>query len=231
MPSRKDHCACGSLKNAQSKTCRRCWKVEAKESSTPIRCTCGSIKQAKARSCRVCYLTDERVHPKRLCSCGGRKAKRSENCRKCWLQSRADEALRLRQQPERCCTKCRNILPVADFVKDGEQRTARCKTCQRAFRKTRAGFWIKLRHRLRKQFGITVDDYMTLWNLQGGRCAVCFERLELHDKDTHLDHCHSSGQIRGLLCRRCNHAAGFANDSPSTLRRLAAYLEQFSRDF
>lgn len=45
----------------------------------------------------------------------------------------------------------------------------------------------------------------------------------------HLDHCHVTGRFRGFLCRGCNHAIGFAEDSPAKLRALAAYVERFAR--
>lgn len=227
MASPKNHCDCGELKKAKASCCWTCWKRRAKEEAAPpSRCACGATKRTGASSCRACWLAEERPHPKQLCSCGNRKAKKSARCRKCWFQSLAEKALFSRQQPERCCTRCCKVLPVSAFVKDGEHRTSWCKICQRAYRQTRAGFWIKLRHRLRKQFGATIDDYMTLWNLQGGRCATCLERLEFRDKTTHLDHCHRTGQVRGLLCRGCNQAAGCVKDSSGTLRRLADYLEQ-----
>jgi hypothetical protein len=41
----------------------------------------------------------------------------------------------------------------------------------------------------------------------------------------HLDHCHQSGQVRGVLCRNCNVALGLMADNPERLRRAAEYLE------
>lgn len=66
--------------------------------------------------------------------------------------------------------------------------------------------------------------------LQHGKCAVCGEgetRLGSHGRVRSLsvDHCHTTGAIRGLLCDNCNNILGRAKDSPSVLRRLAAYLE------
>jgi hypothetical protein len=58
---------------------------------------------------------------------------------------------------------------------------------------------------LRKRYGITEAEYDRRYADQNGRCLIC-ERQQ-HRLD--VDHCHSTGKIRGLLCRRCNLRAGF----------------------
>ena len=60
---------------------------------------------------------------------------------------------------------------------------------------------------------------------QGGKCACCATTL-LPGKDTCADHCHETGLIRGLLCRKCNLAIGLVADSPETLDNMAAYLRK-----
>lgn len=58
------------------------------------------------------------------------------------------------------------------------------------------------------------------------RPRVCEACLVPADHTLHWDHCHVTGKFRGWLCRGCNHALGFAKDSPKTLRALADYLER-----
>jgi RNase P subunit RPR2 len=58
---------------------------------------------------------------------------------------------------------------------------------------------------------------------QGGICAGCLRPLEPGRK-TNVDHCHSTGRVRGILCPNCNTTLGLAYDNPETLERLAAYL-------
>src|SRR5229473_1068090 len=85
-------------------------------------------------------------------------------------------------------------------------------------------------YRLTFNYGISVEQYEELLKKQHGKCAVCGEgetamsrRGVLHRLS--VDHCHVTGKIRGLLCKRCNtNIAGFA-EAPSLLRRAAAYLE------
>lgn len=79
---------------------------------------------------------------------------------------------------------------------------------------------------LKRKYGITLAEHDAMLTLQGNCCAGC-SGLEPGGKGTwHVDHCHDTGKVRGLLCRGCNAALGLVKDSPETLRKLALYLEQ-----
>ena len=78
--------------------------------------------------------------------------------------------------------------------------------------------------RLLKRIGITAFDWAKAWKDQSGRCAGCLSQLD-DGQNTHMDHCHSTGVFRGLLCSACNLALGKVGDDSETLRRLATYLE------
>jgi hypothetical protein len=69
--------------------------------------------------------------------------------------------------------------------------------------------------------GMTIAVYEYLLISQSGRCACCLTPL----KCPFIDHDHSTGRIRGLLCMQCNIALGLAHDNPIILRSLASYLE------
>ena len=75
-----------------------------------------------------------------------------------------------------------------------------------------------------KRYGLTVDDYNQRLIDQGGVCAICSSPPG--DKYLHVDHCHSSGMVRGLLCMSCNSALGHARDDTSRLRAMIAYLQR-----
>lgn len=70
----------------------------------------------------------------------------------------------------------------------------------------------------------TDADYEMLLIDQGGRCAICGE--EPTRKPLVMDHNHKTGQIRGLLCSRCNHGIGMLGDHPIVLDKAAAYLRR-----
>lgn len=73
------------------------------------------------------------------------------------------------------------------------------------------------------RFGITLDDYQNLLDKQNGVCAICLNPPRIN-KNLHVDHCHSTGKIRGLLCFRCNWGLSFFSDNPSRLLRAHKYL-------
>ena len=75
----------------------------------------------------------------------------------------------------------------------------------------------------RRLYGISTKERNRMLRAQGYRCAGCRKKKEGH---WHTDHCHRTERVRGILCRPCNLALGFARDVPSTLRRLADYLEK-----
>lgn len=76
---------------------------------------------------------------------------------------------------------------------------------------------------LRNKYGLEPDDTAALLAAQDGACPGCLNPLgEGHA--IHVDHCHDTGRVRGLLCRGCNLAIGNAGDDPGRLQRLVDYL-------
>lgn len=76
----------------------------------------------------------------------------------------------------------------------------------------------------RLKYGMTIQERDQMLADQGGRCKIC--RTDTAGaKGWHVDHCHASKKVRGILCQQCNHALGNAKDKPEVLRRMADYLE------
>lgn len=76
--------------------------------------------------------------------------------------------------------------------------------------------------RLRK-LGFSVADFYKLLQAQDKKCAVCLQKFSKLKKPN-VDHCHTSGKVRGLLCRECNLGLGNLHDSVVALRRAILYL-------
>ena len=77
-----------------------------------------------------------------------------------------------------------------------------------------------------KRYGLTRDEYTALLSSQEHRCAIC--EAELHNNRlTHVDHCHKTGKVRGILCHHCNLLLGNARDSLTVLSSAYSYLEKF----
>ena len=84
---------------------------------------------------------------------------------------------------------------------------------------------------LKKHFGITLDDYRRMSEVQDHKCAICNEPETAVDakgaeRFMAVDHCHKTGKIRKLLCAACNKALGGFKDDPDLLRKAAKYIEQ-----
>lgn len=78
-----------------------------------------------------------------------------------------------------------------------------------------------------RKYGLTQEQWDELFLSQGRKCAnVMCPRVQPTGKNWHVDHCHKTGKVRGILCGHCNTAIGFSGDSPSILRGLADYLER-----
>lgn len=77
------------------------------------------------------------------------------------------------------------------------------------------------RRNLKINYGITGVQYDTMLEQRGPLCPIC---KKPNDKP-HIDHCHKTGRVRGLLCNRCNTALGMLLDSPAACLRAAVYLQ------
>jgi len=83
------------------------------------------------------------------------------------------------------------------------------------------------RRDLLKSYGLTLEDYERMVARQRSRCAVCRRKRPASDKrEWAIDHDHVTGQIRGLLCDRCNRAIGLLRDEPKILRAAVQYVER-----
>lgn len=78
--------------------------------------------------------------------------------------------------------------------------------------------------RRRKLYGLTPEDYDTLLKKQRGRCAICRSDTPRAQRDWHVDHCHKTGKVRGLLCHKCNVGLGHFGDSVKLLGKAIEYL-------
>lgn len=78
------------------------------------------------------------------------------------------------------------------------------------------------RHLMKKKYGLTLEDFDRMVADQDSKCAIC---RSVFDGRPHVDHCHSTGGMRELLCSRCNLAIGQFEDDPDLLRSAAGYVE------
>lgn len=79
----------------------------------------------------------------------------------------------------------------------------------------------RLNNALKNMYGITLDERDALFDLQGRKCAVC---KNSHARRWEVDHCHTSGAVRGILCSGCNLMLGHGRDDPKVLADGITYL-------
>jgi len=160
---------------------------------------CNQVDWAPKGSCRNC---DKIRRIKRL------DENRNLPCPKC---GKVDKF------PQGTCRPCGNAYTIAN---------------QERIQKYTAQWKLKNKERLRelrlvKQFGITEAKYAEMLAQQLGRCALCpATRFDSRWERLAVDHCHTSGKIRRLLCARCNLLIGNSGEDDALLERMASYIRE-----
>jgi len=156
------------------------------------------------------------------------------------------------------CKKCLIIKPLEEFYfhkSPRDQRTGKCKECileegalyQKAnpevchkksnkYAAKERARQLKIKNRklearnsqMKLKYGITLEDYEILLKAQEGRCAICGIHEDLLTRALAIDHCHTTGKIRGLLCNYCNPGLGSFRDSVKSLQAAIMYLQSHS---
>ena len=125
-----------------------------------------------------------------------------------------------RDRAEKTLRVCRNCKDKFEFS-NGAQKN--CQPCIDTHGVQRLkDVWTK--------YGLTCSEVEEMYNHQNGKCPICNKGVELWtggdmmDKAV-IDHCHTTGKVRGLLCQHCNRGIGLFFDMPYALRNAANYLE------
>lgn len=114
------------------------------------------------------------------------------------------------------CRRCGEVKPrqefsIATIARSKDGRYSYCLLCER------------IQDRFFK-YGITEEELILIFEKQQGKCAICQIEIGLHDKNSHVDHCHVSKNVRGILCAACNKGLGHYKDDPELLEAAAKYL-------
>ena len=144
------------------------------------------------------------------------------------------------------CKKCKTEKPYSEFhisekgVK-GPIYKSQCKVCVRKSqvekyhnlteeqKKQRResnpcyNFEWRQKYRLKKLWGLTLDQYSDMINNQDSKCKICGEEMN----PPQIDHNHITGKVRGLLCRNCNTSLGLLKEDPDTLRSMISYINDY----
>jgi len=139
---------------------------------------------------------------------------------------------------QKLCSVCKVLKPTSEYYycRTKEQLFGPCKSCN----KNRSTSWRKRnpdrsraqnrawykrnpeaarRIWLKKHYNMTPQQYNNLLAAQGGGCAICAGTSKLH-----IDHCHTTKKIRGILCSNCNLGIGNLQENREIMKRAIAYL-------
>ncbi len=99
-----------------------------------------------------------------------------------------------------------------------EEARARNNESRYRYKASPAGRRMTFKSMLKRSYNVTIDEYDEAVRRQAGRCALC------DSTDLHIDHCHTTGKFRGLLCRVHNVAIGALGDDEAGLTRALEYV-------
>lgn len=144
------------------------------------------------------------------------------------------------------CGVCEKTKPLSAFYKSKrtkDRHAYRCKDCSREeakryYAKNKGKYLARARqqpkvdpvrarrysfvYNLKTLYGITQEQYDVMLTVQRNNCRICKEPFK---KTPHIDHCHKTKKVRGLLCGDCNRGLGGFKDKVSVLEAAIAYLK------
>ena len=86
---------------------------------------------------------------------------------------------------------------------------------------------VMLKARLKRKYNLSIEEYKTLIESQNNSCKICGTHATNNIKGKlYIDHCHTTGKVRGLLCMKCNSALGLLNDNKKLVQNLLDYLNK-----
>ncbi|NEB13672.1 recombination endonuclease VII [Streptomyces coelicoflavus] len=145
------------------------------------------------------------------------------NCRECAAeyyrrrQGARGKTVRVRvpvPRGHKRCPQCEKVKPHSDWERNrpsSDGWTSYCRECRAE--RNRTGYF-------KRKYGLAPAELDAMTAEQQGVCCIC-----LTAPAEHVDHCHETGRVRGVLCFSCNAALGQFKDRPDAIRRAAAYVE------
>lgn len=132
------------------------------------------------------------------------------------------------------CSKCGIEQPLTNYHKSKECSDGHIGVCKACRSQQMKGWYSKTNYnssttrrayKLKTKYGITIDTYNYMMVMQSDRCAICLtdDKGDRYDFWC-VDHDHTTGKVRGLLCHPCNTALGKFQDDQLILSAAVEYL-------
>jgi len=131
------------------------------------------------------------------------------------------------------CKQCKEEKCLTKFSKKKSNRdglSIYCKPCrrerERIYNKNNPDK--KRNKHLKYKYGITLEEYNSILDKQGGACKLCSLTDHTHGRGNvlYVDHCHTTGKVRGILCHNCNSGLGHFKDNIELLKKAIDYLKE-----
>lgn len=120
------------------------------------------------------------------------------------------------------CKSCETTKDTSEFLVNRTAKRGHGLYCKVCFNKQRVRQPDEGRKNVLRNYGLTLSDYDDMFESQQGVCAICSTSQE---GSLHVDHCHSTQVVRGLLCGRCNRALGLLDDDVEKFQQSINYLK------
>ena len=146
--------------------------------------------------------------------------------------------LRLVEATKTCnkCNKSRLLAEYGKNCKSKDSRRSECNTCRRDYyqankekikARTKKAYTPEYgrQQKLKKNYGISIEDYNKMFSDQDGKCKICLTHQSKFKKPLFVDHCHRTGDVRGLLCHNCNIGISNFKDNLELFKSAMSYLE------
>lgn len=139
-----------------------------------------------------------------------------KTCTVCKTTKPLSEFGLVRGKPRHYCKECKNKESREWYEKNKERKQELSKQYKH----------IKKDKDLRSTYGISLEDYHRMLAEQGDCCKICGTHKDTVKRSLCVDHCHTTGKVRGLLCDTCNRCLGLLKDNIDILKNAIEYLEK-----
>jgi hypothetical protein len=123
------------------------------------------------------------------------------------------------------CYRCQETKPKDQFFKNKSQKDGLggyCKLCSKQYIKNNPQY--REKWYFKRYYGISIAEKEQLLIIQNNCCGICKQAFS-NSKATHIDHCHITSKVRGILCSNCNTMLGLAKDNQEILQNAINYLK------
>lgn len=175
------------------------------------------------KSClRASYVEQHPPDPPRPCAWCGETIQNPRGARHLYCSSACKQRAKWKRDhpaTDHTCLVCG--ADISHMRSNAKWCSTACSNKRPSARATRR------RAMLKANYGLSPDQVVAMLAAQGNRCAICgSETPKTHHDQWHVDHDHTTGKVRGLLCGPCNTGLGQLQDDPVVIRAALAYVER-----